>query len=419
MLYKKRIAQALVTAGLVIILTAGVASASHGTAVVSTHALRLREQPNTSCSTLTTLTSGTAVTLLSAEQDGWYKVSYRNYEGYMSAEYLDVTVPFTDDTGETVPTEKPPADESPVEDPPAENIAPSPPFTAVVKSGPLNVRSGPGTQYKRVATLSKNSLVNVIEITGEWYRIKNGNLTGYISAEYVTADSASPSTPSVPSTPPAVDPSTESDQYAFTPDASVAQKAMVLRGPLNIRSGPGPKYTLLSKLNVGTEITIYNKVNGWYQMTSGNYQGYVHADYIILMKDLKSSPVGAAAAEMAKSLLGCRYVYGAEGPNTFDCSGLSYYIYGKLGYSIARGSSGQYLRSGYFVPISEIEPGDLVFIFDPKYDYSGGQYPTTHMGIYVGDGQFVHASSYDGKVVYASLHNSYYTKYIVGIKRIG
>jgi len=400
MLYKKRIAQALITAGLVILLTAGVASASHGTAVVSTSALRLRDQPNTSCSTLTVLTQGTAVELLSSEENGWYKVSYRNYEGYMSAEYLDVTVPFTGDTAEG----------SSVEQPSAENTETAQTFTAVVNAGPLNIRSGPSTRHSKVGSLIKGSVVTVISSNGEWYEIKTGGLTGYIFAAYVTKTDTPPAASS--------DADSTSDNNSSL-DPSVAQRAMVLRGPLNIRSGPGPQYALLSKLNVGTEITIYNKVNGWYQMTYGNYQGYVHADYIILMNDLKSSPVGTAAAEMAKSLLGCRYVYGAEGPTTFDCSGLSYYIYGKLGYSIARGSSGQYLRSGYFVPISEIEPGDLVFIFDPKYDYSGGQYPTTHMGIYVGDGQFIHASSYDGKVVYASLHNSYYTKYIVGIKRIG
>ena len=404
MLYKKRIAHALVTAGLVILLTACFASASSGTAVVSTSALRLRKQPNTSCSTLTVLTQGTAVKLLSSEENGWYKVSYRNYEGYMSAEYLDVTVPFTDDTAEDSPTEKPPVAETP-----KENTETDQTFAAVVNAGPLNVRSGPSTMHNKVGSLSKGSVVTVIGQKDEWYQIKTGTMTGYIFAAYVTKTE----------TPSQATGNTLNGQYAFTPDSSVAQKATVMRGPLNIRSGPGPKFVLISKLNVGTEITIYNKVDGWYQMTCGNYQGYVHADYIVLSENLKSSPVGAAAAEMAKSLVGCRYVYGAEGPTTFDCSGLSYYIYGKLGYSIARGSSGQYLRSGYFVPISEIEPGDLVFIFDPKYDHSGGEYPTTHMGIYVGNGQFVHASSYDGKIVYSSLHNSYYTKYIVGIKRIG
>ena len=281
-----------------------------------------------------------------------------------------------------------------------------------MKAGPLNIRSGPSTQHSKIGSLSKDTVVTVLSCVGDWYQIKYGDLTGYVSASYLAKTDAAPTTT------PSTGTSSSVNHYSFTPDAAVAKKAMVLRN-LNIRSGPGAQYTLLGKLNVGTEMTVYKLVNGWYQMTCGNYQGYVHADYIIFAQELKSSPVGSAAAEMAKSLVGCRYVYGAEGPTTFDCYGLSYYIYGLLGYPIARGSSGQYLRSGYFVPISEIEPGDLVFIFDPKYDYSGGQYPTTHVGIYVGNGQFVHASSYDGKIVYASLHNSYYTKYIVGIKRIG
>lgn len=407
MRYTKRIAQVLGAIGLVMLLTAGTAFASDGTAVVSTYALRLRSQPNTSCSTLTTLTQGTTVKLLSKEENGWYKVSYNNYVGYMSAEYLTVTVPFTEDSSENTSGKESTATETP-----AENTETPQTFSVIVKAGPLNVRSGPGTQHSKVGTLSKDTVVTVIGSNGDWYQIKTGTMTGYVHASYVTKTDAAPTASSTAGV------SSSVNQYSFTPDASVAQKAIVLRN-LNIRSGPGAQYTLLGKLNVGTEMTIYKLVNGWYQMVCGNYRGYVHADYIVLSQDLKSSPVGAAAAEMAKSLVGCRYVYGAEGPTTFDCSGLSYYIYGKLGYSIARGSSGQYLRSGYFVPISEIEPGDLVFIFDPKYDYSGGQYPTTHMGIYVGNGQFVHASSYDGKIVYASLHNSYYTKYIVGIKRIG
>lgn len=414
MLYRKRIAQALITAGLVITLTAGIASASHGTAVVSAYALRLREQPNTSCSTLTTLTKGTAVKLLSSEENGWYKVSYKNYEGYMSAEHLTVTGSVGSETTNEEPAEEAPAEETPVEETTSvENSNTSDSFAAVVTAGPLNVRSGPGTDYSRIGSLSKGAAVTVIDTDGDWCKIESGSLTGYVFSEYIVkAETASAATSSTSTT-------LSDAQYAFTPDASIAQEAMVLRGPLNIRSGPGAKYALLGKLNVGTEMTIYKEVDGWYQMTCGNYQGYVHADYVILMKDLKSSPVGAAAAAMAKSLVGCRYVYGAEGPTTFDCSGLSYYIYGQLGYTIARGSSGQYLRSGYFVPMSEMEPGDLIFIFDPKYDYSGGQYPTTHMGIYVGDGKFVHASTTSYTVQYDNVYNSYYTKYIVGVKRIG
>ena len=112
-------------------------------------------------------------------------------------------------------------------------------------------------------------------------------------------------------------------------------------------------------------------------------------------------------------------MYGAEGPTTFDCSGLAYYIYKQLGYTIARGSSSQYKNSGRFVPLSEMEPGDLIYFFDPKYDGSSGTLPTTHMGIYVGNGRFVHASTTTYRVQYDNVYNSYYTKYIVGVKRIG
>ena len=128
--------------------------------------------------------------------------------------------------------------------------------------------------------------------------------------------------------------------------------------------------------------------------------------------------MGEAAAALAASLVGKPYVYGAAGPNGFDCSGLMYYIYRQLGYSIARGSSSQYNQSGYFVSTSEMQPGDLVYFFDPKFDSSGGTLPTTHVGIYVGNNQFIHASTTSYQVQYDALFGGYYGPYVVGVKRI-
>ena len=65
-----------------------------------------------------------------------------------------------------------------------------------------------------------------------------------------------------------------------------------------------------------------------------------------------------------------------------------------------------------------MQPGDLIFFFDRRYDSSGGTLPVTHVGIYVGNGQFVHASSPSTGVKYDSIYG-YFAPYIVGAKRIG
>lgn len=398
----KRIAQALAAAGLAIVMTVGTAFASYGTGTVTADALRMRSKPNTGSSILTTLYKGTKVELLSAEENGWYKVSYNGKEGYMSAEWLNVVVTASTQAPSTAPTEEAPAEEPAAEEPAVITVN----STAVVTDGPLNLRTGPGTGYDKVSLLLKGDKVTVLEILDGWYRVSAKGTEGYVSARFIAADKSGSSG--------------TQNQTQSQPQTQVkTQNALVLSGPLNVRSGPGTSYSRIGSLKVGTTVTVIGKSGQWYQIKYANLTGYVHSDYVTLMEELSSSPVGQAAAALAISLIGSRYVYGAEGPTTFDCSGLAYYIYKQLGYTIARGSSSQYKNSGRFVPLAEMEPGDLIYFFDPKYDGSGGTLPTTHMGIYVGDGRFVHASTTTYRVQYDNVYNSYYTKYIVGVKRIG
>lgn len=380
----KKFARALVAAGLVIVMTVGTAFASYGTGTVTADALRMRSQPNTTSSIVTVLYEGTKVELLSAEENGWYKVSYNGKVGYMSAEWLNVVV--TASTGSTG-TQNPPAQSSSNTPAPAKesNVG------MVVGAGLLNVRSGPDTGSSRIGFLKDGDVVTIADKVGDWYKISILGIYGYVSAKYISVG----------------------DQPVEIKDG------LIINGPLNVRTGPGTGYDRISSLKTGTVVKVVGSSNGWYHITVNGITGYVHGDYVVMMDDLSSSPVGTTAAAMAMSLVGCKYVYGAEGPNTFDCSGLAYYIYKQLGYTIARGSSSQYKNSGRFVPSSEIEPGDLVYFFDAKFDGSGGTLPTTHMGIYVGNGQFIHASTTSYRVQYENLWNSYYTKYIVGFKRIG
>ena len=125
-----------------------------------------------------------------------------------------------------------------------------------------------------------------------------------------------------------------------------------------------------------------------------------------------SSSLGQEIANLALSFEGYDYVYGAESPSVgFDCSGLVYYVYGQFGYSLSRTASQQYKNNGVSVSKDELQQGDLVF-------FSSNGYSVTHVGIYIGDGQFVHASTSTTGVIISDLDSSYYTRVWFGATRI-
>ena len=301
--FRNKAVKTVAAAGLILTMGTGVGFASIGNATVTADSLRLRSEANTTSSTIIMAPKGAEVTVEEDAGNGWYKVVYGDQTGYMSGEWL--TVSLTD--GTVIPA--------------SEGTEPEQ-QRGLITADVLNVRSGPATTYDKVGSLKGGAVVDIVSDPGNgWYEVDSG----YISAEYVTL---------------------------------------------------------------------------------------VDADYE------SSSELGAAAAAMARSLLGKPYAWGAVGPNSFDCSGLMYYIYRQLGHPIARGSSSQYYNSGYFVSTSAMQPGDLIFFFDRRFDSSGGTLPTTHVGMYVGDGQFIHASTTSYRVQYDSIYG-YYAPYIVGAKRIG
>ena len=470
---KKNIVKGLVAAGLTVALTSGIALASIGTGTVTASSLRLRSQASVQSATLAYAPYSSQVTILSEAAEGWYKVSFDGQEGYMSGEWLNVDLGETEEDAEqeaeelrqgTVTadvlnvrsgpgtgygvvgslkkgtsvsitdeshdgwygilagsvegyvstqyidlapapgTEDPQPDSTPDEAPETEPEARQGTVTADV----LNVRSGAGTGYGKVGSLKKGAAVTITGETNGWYAITAGSIKGYASAEYISLAPAGGS-----SNAPVVDEPPASDE-------AEPQKGMVNTSALNVRSGPGTSYSRVALLSRGASVTITGEADGWYAITAGSIEGYVSAEYITILDGSNTSDgsVGAAAAALAASLVGSPYVYGASGPYSFDCSGLLYYIYKQLGYSIARGSSSQYNQSGYFVSADEIQPGDLVFFFDARYDGSGGTLPTTHAGIYVGGNQFIHAATTTYTVRYDTLFGGYWDPYIVGFKRI-
>ena len=120
--------------------------------------------------------------------------------------------------------------------------------------------------------------------------------------------------------------------------------------------------------------------------------------------------VGDAIAELARGMVGTRYRYGGTAPaDGFDCSGLVFYAYGQAGYPVPRTSQEQF-RAARKIALNDANAGDLMFFQD--------QAKLSHVGIYLGDGRFVHAPSSGQNVAIASLDSPYYQQHLVAVGRL-
>lgn len=131
---------------------------------------------------------------------------------------------------------------------------------------------------------------------------------------------------------------------------------------------------------------------GWYSDSAGTASGQEIVDY-------------------AETFLGVPYVYGGTSPSGFDCSGLVYYCYTHFGYSVNRTAAGL-AYSGTEVSASDLQPGDVIL-----FTSSGGSY-IGHTGIYIGDGNFIHAPHTGDVVKISSLSDTYYTNHYWGARRV-
>jgi hypothetical protein len=135
---------------------------------------------------------------------------------------------------------------------------------------------------------------------------------------------------------------------------------------------------------------------------------YHYPNYDIIKPEITCKPNRKNIQKLLLSYLGKPYVWAEEGPDAFDCSGLTYNIYGKMGIKIPRTASEQ-SKMGKHVAFANLHYGDLIF-FGSTYRKSRH---INHVGIYLGDGWFAHASSSDRKVTV-----SHFTKEPRYLKRI-
>lgn len=367
---------ALLSALSAAMLTMTAAASAVGSAVVTADSLRMRSEANTDCATVTYLTEGTSVQVYE-ELEGWYKVSYGSYSGYVSAEFVDYT-----------PNGEEAEEADGVTETRSAVAASAEPRQAVIDgTGYVNLRAQADNESEIFTTIDAGETLTVLSVEDEWCYVVWQDQVGYVNANYVYVDGILMADP----------------------------RGIVTGSCVNVRSQPSTDSSILTKVYAGSTVELISLEDGWYVMNCDGVAGYISAEYVRPYNPAAASELGAEAVELAMGYLGVPYVYGGSSSRGFDCSGFTMYIYGLLGYSLPHSATSQWDTVGEYVERADLQPGDLVLFCDPSR--SNGK-ACSHVGIYIGNNEFIHASSSEG-VRINSLSESYYNGYYKGAKRVG
>ncbi|MDO4174486.1 MAG: SH3 domain-containing protein [Eubacteriales bacterium] len=388
MISSKKMKFAVTTAAATAIVCTGAFAAN----VTATTSVNVRSGPGNSYSVVTVMKSGTTTASLGTSGN-WVKVTVNGKTGYVYNRYLtDADGSSSSSTTTTTSTS---------------NVSK---VVYVVNTSALNVRSGPSTSHSVIGGLSGGASANVVGSSGKWYKISYGGGYGYISSSYT---SSAPSTTTNTSNVTNVSNTSGKTYYSTT-------------AGLNVRSGPGTSYASKGTLSYGQAVTVIDTSSYWYKVQFNGGTGYVGSKYLSSSKPSSSNTTnnsstnntpsydsgsGSSIVSFAQSLLGRPYVYGASGPNSFDCSGFTQYVYAHFGKSLPRSSSAQY-ASASKISKSSLQPGDLVFFSNSS---SGGS--VGHVAIYMGNGMIIHAANSKTGVCTTSLNSSYYSSHYIGAGR--
>ena len=351
-------------------------------AKVAADSLYLRESPGGDI--ITTLSYNTPVAVLS-NSSSWYKIAVNGREGYVSGEYITGTT----QTDFSLGTAK------------------------IVCSTTVNFRSQPSTSSTVLASMPNGASVNITGVSNGWFKATYNGQNGYVSADYVSfAGSGSGS-------------SSSSNQSSSSSTSTTRTGKIVCDTSVNFRSQPNTSCSVIGSLYNGATITILSSENGWYKATYNGKTGYISADYVTVTSGQASdsavskpsnsvsyngtSAKRKAVIEYAAQFLGTPYVYGGSTPSGFDCSGFTSYVFANTVGSIPRVAQAQFDATTR-VSMSELKPGDLVF-------FGSSASSISHVGIYVGDGKFIHSPHTGDVVKYDSL-SGYYSNRFQGGGRV-
>ncbi len=256
----------------------------------------------------------------------------------------------------------------------------------------VNIRETPSASGKWLMSVAKGEKVIILDQTNNWFKVGYNGTVGYMMADYVE---------------PVCD------------DEGTYGSGVVTGSFVYLRAEPSSTSLARATLSEGLNVQIKGIKDGWYHVKYGSFDGYMHPDYVEPIKVATTTRVtrttvteGQKIVNIAKKYIGTPYVWGGSTPKGFDCSGLVTYVYNEwAGYKFKMRT--RLYLNGTSISYANLTAGDLVF-FD-----TAGRGNITHVGIYVGNGQFIHAPKPGTKVRIESMASgSYYARTFVCARRI-
>lgn len=247
---------------------------------------------------------------------------------------------------------------------------------SVISSGNLNIRQEASTDSEVVGILTNHNACELLEDAGDWYKVTSGKVTGYVSKQYLVTGA-------------------EAEAIA---EQEIKTVATVNTETLNVRAEKSTEAAVLSQVGNSEAFTVNSIADGWVEISVDDSVGYISQDYVTVAQALPTaktieqvkygdgvSDVRASVVSYALQFVGNRYVWGGTSlEKGVDCSGFTMRILGKYGISLPHSSKAQ-PSYGTKISASEAKPGDLFF-------YGSGR-SISHVAIYIGNGQIVHASN--------------------------
>lgn len=455
---KKTTISSIIIAISMIVFTTKVQAA---TGKVTTETLNLRSKASTDSSVVKLLNMDDELEILS-EEGNWYKVKVGDNEGYVSKDYVKLGKTSTE-TNNTTPTDNANnnknnsgsnttggSTESTNTKPDTSNTVT--PNSTLKLEKDVTIKILPLINANNLGTAKAGDEVTVITIANNWIFIETSEIAGWIvkdsSVGQVTnsddkntgsnTDNNSDTSNSDDKDEEPTDTKTNTDNKDDTTssDTNYTKTTKYINASsVYVRKEPSTSAEIVTTLIRNTDVTVVGESGDWYKVTYKDYSGYIYKE---LLSDKKTEETNRSSAnresattvssittqtttestaeetskgqeivEYAKQYLGCPYVYGGSGDKSFDCSGFTMYVYKKFGYTLSHSAIAQ-SKVGTYVAKEDLQAGDLVFFLD--YETMDG---IGHCGIYIGNGEFIHASSGSGYCVKISnlLTGSYNTRY--------